>query len=1053
IASFKNEFLLLTQLKHPGLCKPHDLVYSDKLKRYLILSDFVRGEDFFKGTANKSVLEIEELAIQTLEILDYLHKHRIIHFDIKCPNILINEEKKVKLLDFGVAHLETQPLKQLAGTLFYSPPEILLKSPHTDRRVDLYSLGIVFYRALTRHFPFSEKDPGEALNWHLRKTVTWNEEEESKIPAYLRKLLEMLLKKEPSERVSQGFSAINWINLHTQNRYGEREASSASPLPEEGRLVGRQKEMEEAREALNNPAGQAFLFTGELGIGKSRLLHEIKYQAEFKEIPCLWLDRFSQKDAFSQLCKGLELPPSKTAADFFEHSLKTVHKKAPLILFADDLQDSDPLFAEWLAQVQREIGTVCLMLSWQGTLPSHGAFANLFQKAKIHPLPPLSTEEIGLYFTELLGGKKVPPEFEEWLSSFSSGIPLLVAEGARYYLEGKGEGRLPDTIENLYQNNLETLAPEAQTILETTALWRKSITLEELADSSALPMTQLAIFVPSLVERGLLNRQSTFGQMEARYQIPNEALVRLLQQRQKKLLRQKKGKRILHSTQKEKDPSLEDLVAYAFESGEKRWAKRYLLELGSYYQSTFQTRRAIENYKDYLQSFTKDKKGTLEVKKKLIPLLVLAGRPNDALRLFPPREKLSLEERKLMGWVLTRSGKFHEAAEFYVEALQESDDKDPLHSELMNALANVYVQTREFQKAITLFKTTLPSPNTPDKEKFRLLINNNLGLALSLTGQIDEARRFEKEKLELFRKLGEKHQIAVSLSQLGFIELQGQQVTDADRYFMESLSLSKELGDLHNILIMLDNLITIAQRRGRYHEAIQYLEEATRYRNLVSPPYQIIQNYLKGAFLYLNLGLSQTAHDMLCRINSLTSTGPFPGLTAWITLAWGYYYRAIQSHEKAREKFEEVVDQATKTADPLLNGWGHYALAEIYLEVRQSERSAAEYQSAAKLSDRFDQELSLRMQLLNLTLQKKGGLPPEEKLNDRLRELAKTCEQNGLMEIAAEAYAQIPDKRGGTIYQEIASLLPEEYRVAYLEDPLRSQNLRSLEQEHSLRRT
>jgi hypothetical protein len=101
------------------------------------------------------------------ESLQYAHDHDVVHRDIKPENILLSEDGDVKIADFGLAKLigddKTQlgvtQTNQALGTPKYMAPEQVERMSDVDHRVDIYSLGVVFYELLTGESPLGHFDP------------------------------------------------------------------------------------------------------------------------------------------------------------------------------------------------------------------------------------------------------------------------------------------------------------------------------------------------------------------------------------------------------------------------------------------------------------------------------------------------------------------------------------------------------------------------------------------------------------------------------------------------------------------------------------------------------------------------------------------------------------------------------------------------------------------------------------------------------------------------------------------------------------------------------
>src|SRR3989338_6093365 len=134
LEQFKSEFALLTHLSHPNIAKVYDLMQDEKNQQFFFTSELVKGCEFLAATQNLSLDEIEDLFVQTLRALEYLHGNGIFHFDIKSANLLVSEgdfglkekilrgtQYNIKLIDFGLATLRFQG--RMAGTPSYMAPE------------------------------------------------------------------------------------------------------------------------------------------------------------------------------------------------------------------------------------------------------------------------------------------------------------------------------------------------------------------------------------------------------------------------------------------------------------------------------------------------------------------------------------------------------------------------------------------------------------------------------------------------------------------------------------------------------------------------------------------------------------------------------------------------------------------------------------------------------------------------------------------------------------------------------------------------------------------
>ncbi len=220
-ARFQRESRIVSKLSHPHIIQVYDVGLHDD-RHYLAMELLTGGElndRLEKGLPAKEAFRvIKEIA----RALDFAHSKGFIHRDIKPENILFREEGSAVLSDFGIARgvdNETQitTIGSVVGTPFYMSPE-QVTGDKLDGRADLYSLGIVFYKALTGTVPFDGATALDIGIRHIKDPVP-------RLPAHLTRfqaLIDKFLEKSPARRFQTGAEVVRALE----------EAERHEPLPE-----------------------------------------------------------------------------------------------------------------------------------------------------------------------------------------------------------------------------------------------------------------------------------------------------------------------------------------------------------------------------------------------------------------------------------------------------------------------------------------------------------------------------------------------------------------------------------------------------------------------------------------------------------------------------------------------------------------------------------------------------------------------------------------------------------------------------------------------------
>ena len=155
---FRAEAVSLARLNHPGIATIYELHrHEDEL---LMVMEFVRGETLQALSERLGPLDPPQAAhicIQILDALSHAHRAGVVHRDLKPANVMVTDTGIVKVMDFGIARMmgseQVTNAGFMMGTPAYMAPEQVL-GQELDGRADLYAVGVLFYRLLSRELPF-----------------------------------------------------------------------------------------------------------------------------------------------------------------------------------------------------------------------------------------------------------------------------------------------------------------------------------------------------------------------------------------------------------------------------------------------------------------------------------------------------------------------------------------------------------------------------------------------------------------------------------------------------------------------------------------------------------------------------------------------------------------------------------------------------------------------------------------------------------------------------------------------------------------------------------
>ncbi len=296
VARFKDEFRSMTRLRHPNLAEVYDFGTLAGTGQHYLTMEYVEGQDLTALRWPAVRDRFDDLVVQCLRALDYIHSRGFLHNDIKPHNVLVRPSFQVKVVDFGLAQRQADPAQPgLSGTIHYIAPE-RFRSTVLDARSDLYSLGVVLYELLTGVLPYDGVDAGRLVTAILGGRPRPPRAVNPEIPERMEAFVRALMAHDPADRPASASAALDLLNAGSARPQNLDTPETYASYVTSGRFVGRDRDLDDliglaTAHAAAPPEDDArprlVLVSGPSGIGKSSLLRELKHRLQLAGIKIL----------------------------------------------------------------------------------------------------------------------------------------------------------------------------------------------------------------------------------------------------------------------------------------------------------------------------------------------------------------------------------------------------------------------------------------------------------------------------------------------------------------------------------------------------------------------------------------------------------------------------------------------------------------------------------------------------------------------------------------------------------------------------------------------
>jgi class 3 adenylate cyclase/tetratricopeptide (TPR) repeat protein len=650
------------------------------------------------------------------------------------------------------------------------------------------------------------------------------------------------------------------------------------------RIVGRTRELrvlDERLDALGRGDGQVVFVVGEAGIGKSRLLAELRAEAEGRTIQwmegrCAPLDESTPFSCIRDLLErwvgaagseAARLLASRLDAQLdvaavthlatllaadeetrtvrspdaarlgtleaIQTAIGVIAEAGPVVVAMEDLQWSDPSTLEVLARLHRVASErpLCLV----GTVRADGeqALTGLLDEiagsgsdVTTLMLAPLERDD-ERQLLQLLSAAELPPDAEEAILAASEGVPLYLREFARSLEEGGG-AQPPPTLDRLILARLDRLANDEREVVTAVSVLGRTID-PALAELVA-PHPELERILDSLVDRGILDRHAR-GFSFSHALIGEVAYGTLLRRRRRDLHRSV----ALHLEEQEDDDETVAALAYHWEqAGEDLSAGRYPLLAADRAEEVSALREALVHVDAACRLAGSTEPPGPDLDALILRRAKLRARTGatalareDAERaLASARERrdrhaevLALQE---LGFILSGAVDYREATPLFDEALNLAeilgDRVEQVHAHAHLSIA--WTNRLRFDRGLVhgqLAADLAASIGDASVEVVALDALKQVELEL---GDFDRAEEHIRRIVAICEGHEELWPIQIAMLELGMIAQSRGRAADARRHLERSLDINDRLGDHGTRPLLLALVAWLDRQAGRYREAI-----------------------------------------------------------------------------------------------------------------------------------------------------------------------------------------------------------------------------------------
>ena len=844
-----SEFHILSQFIHRNIVKVLDYGITEQ-KRAYFTSEFISGmpiNKFFKGYSRGFINTV----LEVLDALVLFHNRGYIHSDLKPAHILyISKRKMPVLIDFGFASILNE-WQVPRGTFGYIAPEVL-KGSGLDQRSDLYSLGVIMYEILSATSDRSleaDKQRNKYQGFDTKFLIP-SRKINPNIPEEINDIVFRLLATEPALRPTAG--DVYETLAKFSSKKGTKKARVRISLPQLYFL-----DICKIKSQLGNVkniSGKTHVISGDRGIGKTRILNELRYEYLLSKNNVILFSTEKPKRLFDAISEYIGFRMSdkkiKDKLAVFEElteALKTIVKdrKKHLVIMVDDLDELDEFdqsLYRYIGFSIRDSKIVLIATSRPCSEIEKTGFENLQLRSFTYD----EVRELARKTFNITDKDKS----SDWLYHASGGNPFFIEEIIKllfqrslfYYKENKWhfksgafvEANYPENIEDIIIHKIKDLDNSCAKILQILSLYNNPMEPMILTEIAGLQSFER---VEYLMKIGLVKISQLKNRLA--YVIASNAISEVVKQNISDKKRLRLFKKFFRVTKKNFEASPEYIpyiAEYAEACDDAQNAYDYSLKAVELEQNMYDFQKAIKFLRKAVKYATKIAPDNLVcLLMRIGKLEYRLGNTNEAIDTYINALKYADDDLKKseifynIGLIHQKKGKYEDAIEYFNKSVSLIKETNTNYVNILNNLSYSLIYSERLTDAQSLLKECLCITEKTKATELKAKILYCLAVLEWFRNDYNKGIEITRNALRIIQNNNDLNLVSKCYNLLGSLYQQEGNLERAEKSYNSAIQLFQSLKEINSLASALINLALIVKSQCKFKKANQLLWSALNY--------------------------------------------------------------------------------------------------------------------------------------------------------------------------------------------------------------------------------